>query len=331
MVNKKLKIIFFGTPEVAANFLKDVAKTEDVLCVFTQSDKPKGRKLMLTAPAVKIAALELSLPVYQPEKLSDIDAEIIKNFKPDVGIVVAYGKLIPQNVFSIPLYGCFNIHFSLLPKYRGAAPVQWALINGEKESGVSSFWLEKTLDSGPILVQKELPILPKESAKELFEKLTILGIEVMRETLNKIKNGDCTGIKQEGIVTFAHSLKKSDGFINWEKSAHDILNLIRGTNPWPGTNTAVIFNGQTIALKVLSADIFNEELRGNYSPGQLISVIPKKGIVVACGSGKLLIETVHPANKVALNADVFTNNNKLQVGFIFEQYESVEKIFGGMK
>jgi len=331
MVNKKLKIIFFGTPEVAANFLKDAAKTETVLCVFTQSDKPKGRKLMLTPPAVKTAALELSLPVYQPEKLSDEDVEIIKNFKPDVGVVVAYGKLIPQSVFSTPLYGCFNIHFSLLPKYRGAAPVQWALINGENKTGVSSFWLEKTLDSGPVLVQKELSILPKDSAKEMLEKLTTLGIEVMHETLDKIKKGDCTGVKQEGPVTFAHSLKKSDGFIKWQKNAQDILNLIRGTNPWPGVHTAVSFNGKEIVLKVINAKIFTEPIGENFVCGQLISILPKKGIVVACGLGALLIETVHPANKVEVSADVFAINNKLQPGLIFEQFESVEKIFGGIK
>jgi len=330
MVNKKLKIIFFGTPEVASNFLKDAAETEAVLCVFTQSDKPKGRKLMLTASAVKTAALKLSLPVYQPDKLSDEDVEIIKNFKPDVGVVVAYGKLIPQSVFSIPLYGCFNIHFSLLPKYRGAAPVQWALINGESKTGVSSFWLEKTLDSGPVLVKKELSILPYDSAKELFEKLTTLGIEVMRETFDKIKSGDCTAIKQEGTVTFAHLLKKSDGFIKWQKNAQDILNLIRGTNPWPGAHTAMVLNAQTTTFKIIGAKIFTGPIGKNFICGQLIGILPKKGIVVACGLGALLIETVHPANKVAISADVFAINNKIPLGFIFEQYESVEKIFGGM-
>ncbi|MCK9582765.1 MAG: methionyl-tRNA formyltransferase [Endomicrobiales bacterium] len=331
MVNKKLRIIFFGTPEVAANFLKDATKTEAVLCVFTQSDKPKGRKLMLTASAVKTAALKLSLPVYQPEKLSNEDVKIIKNFKPDVGVVVAYGKLIPQSVFSIPLYGCFNIHFSLLPKYRGAAPVQWALINGESKTGVSSFWLEKTLDSGPVLVQKEMSVLPQDSAKELFEKLTTLGIEVMHETLDKIKKGDCAGIKQEGTVTVAHSLKKSDGFIKWQKNAQDILNLIRGTNPWPSAHTAMVLNAQTTTFKVIGAKIFTGPIGENFVCGQLISILPKKGIVIACGLGALLIETVHPANKVVVGADIFAINNKIPLGFIFEQYESVEKIFGGMK
>jgi methionyl-tRNA formyltransferase len=302
-----VKVVFFGTPQVAVPFLEAlVAQGHDVVSVVCQPDKPAGRNMQLTAPAVKTFALSKNIPVGQPLKLDQISADNICALKADVGVVVAYGKLIPRSVFSAPVYGCFNIHFSLLPLYRGAAPFQWALINGERETGVSLFWLEETLDSGPILSQTKIAIMPQEDAPALMRRLTEFGIKDMLDTLEHIQAGNCIGKKQEGTPTFAPQLRKETGRIDWAKPAQSIFNLMRGTKPWPGVYTT--FKGET--LKILSAAVATS----SGAPGEILELEKEKGFVVGCGNGSLLVTEVHPANKKAMSAWSYAQGLHLHPG-----------------
>jgi methionyl-tRNA formyltransferase len=302
-----VKVVFFGTPQVAVPFLEALVEGgHRIVSVVCQPDKPSGRKMQLASPPVKIYAASQNIPVLQPVKLDECSAEIIASLKADIGVVVAYGKLIPRSVFSAPTYGCFNIHFSLLPRYRGAAPFQWTLINGERETGVSIFWLEETLDSGPVLSQTNAAIMPEEDAPSLLNRLTELGVHDMLNTLEQIQAGNCTGKKQEGTPTFAPQLKKEDGRIAWSKPALTIFNLMRGTKPWPGIHTT--FKGET--LKILSATVNNSSGR----PGEIIELVKDKGIVVACGESSLLVTEVHPANKKAMSAWSYAQGLHLHTG-----------------
>ena len=296
-----LKIIFFGTPEIAEVYLKELTNSHEVLAVITRPDRPKDRGQNMMPPPVKTLALEHGIPVFQPEKFTPEITEKLISLKPEVGVVVSYGKIIPENIFKIPKLGCFNIHFSLLPKYRGAAPMQWALINGEKETGTTTFWIEKSLDSGPIIVQKKIEIRNDDDLVSLTKKLTSLGIVTMQETFDKLSNGQVKGEPQIGDFTLAHSLKKEDGKIDWSKNAVDIFNLIRGTNPWPGAFSTLKESKKTI--KILKAHVVeNTEDSGIYVPGQITEIVKNCGFVVSCGQGKLMIDEVHPENKKPMSA-----------------------------
>jgi len=315
-----MRILFFGTPQIAAEFLKDLLATADVVGVITQPDRPASRGQQLQAPAVKVLALEKHIPVFQPEKFTPEVIEQLKALKPDIGVVVSYGKLIPPSVFTLPKFGCFNIHFSLLPKYRGAAPVQWALINGETQTGVTSFWIEKSLDSGPILVQKAIPVAPEDDSATLMRKLICLGIEVMHETLDRVEAGNCMGTPQEGEPSYAPSLKKEEGLIHWDRPAGEILNRIRGTKPWPGAYT-FIGSGKLTGkmLKIVSAHVVpqcppEQGCLPESHPGQIAGVEKSKGFVVRCGSGFLQVDEVHPQDKKQMSAWAFWQGGQLNVG-----------------
>jgi len=302
-----VKIVFFGTPQIAVPFLKALVERGHQVCaVVCQPDKPCGRNMQITPPPVKLYAQSQNIPILQPAKLDHNSAEKIASLNADIGVVVAYGKLIPRAVFSAPKYGCFNIHFSLLPKYRGAAPVQWALINGEKETGVSLFWIEETLDSGPLLSQTKIEIMPDEDAPALLDRLSVVGVNDMLNTLERIKAGDSVGKKQVGTPTFAPQLKKEIGRIDWTKSAQSVLNLMRGTKPWPGVCTT--HNNET--LKILHASVHS----ATGVAGTITELIPDKGFVVACGGQSLLVTNVHPANKKAMLAWAYAQGAHLQPG-----------------
>ena len=308
-----MKIIFFGTPAVAARFLNELILAENVAGVVSRPDRPRGRGLELQPPATKALAVQHGITVFQPEKFTPEDVARIESLKPDVGIVVSYGKLIPRDVFSIPAFGCFNIHFSLLPAYRGAAPMQWALINGETKTGVTAFWLEETLDSGPVLVGQECAITPSDDIFTLEEKLVTLGIGVMRRALECIKQGACAGKTQSGTPSFAPSLKKETGDIDWSLSAERIINLIRGTKAWPGAYSKLAtgrWAGKTI--KIRNARIY--ETAGRHQPGEIIAVVKNEGFAVACGAGALLVDEVHPESKKPMPAWPFLQGGAITSG-----------------
>ena len=311
-----MKILFFGTPEIAVPFLSEAAARHTVVGVVTQPDKPAARHLTLHPPEIKVAAEQRGLEVFQPEKYDDEIVAKLSGLGSELGIVVSYGKLIPERVFNIPKMNCFNIHFSLLPKYRGAAPVQWALINGEKETGVSSFWIEKTLDSGPILVQQRIQIDDSDDEATLFAKLIPLGLDVMNETLELLKNGKIQGKKQEGTPINAPSLKKEDGRIVWARPAEEIRNVIRGTKLWPGAYcTGAAGKLENKRIKILKAEIYASN--ASKTPGEVSELVKNKGFVVSCGSGSLLIEEVQPENKNPMPAWAFLQGGYASVGTRF--------------
>ena len=319
-----MNIIFFGTTEVSVPFLRQLVDTPEhkVVAVITQPDRPARRGHHIQMPAVKILANERKIPVFQPETFDENLIKELQNLKPDVSVVVSYGKLIPPQIFQIPFYGCFNVHFALLPKYRGAAPVQWALIKGEKESGVTTFWIEKGLDTGPILVQKSLAILPEDDYISLLDKMIPLGVSAMNETLERIKSGNCTGIPQSGEPSLAPTLKKDDGKINWLMPAQEIVNLIRGTKPWPGAYTIIgVGKAKATRLKILTATTSSEipepSAKGAVA-GQIAAIIKNRGFAVKCLVDFLVVEKVQPENKSPMSAWDFLQGSQIKPGDKFE-------------
>jgi len=309
-----VKILFFGTAAISKYFLENLFQNKhDILCV-TMPDKPASRGQKLTPPAVKVFALENNIPCIQPEKFTVEIVEEIKKFNAAAGIAVAYGKLIPRSIFDMPKFKTFNIHFSLLPKYRGAAPVQYALLNGEKETGVTSFYIEEALDAGKILVQEKLAIDIKDTSESLFAKLMPLGVDVMNKTLEMFEQGKTEGKAQEGEPTFAKSFKKEDGFVDWNSDAVKIYNKVRAFYPWPGAYSVVSsgkFTGKRIKFiesEIVETNTVNEDI------GKVFSFEKNKGLVVVCARGKILFTKVQPENKPVMNAWDFIQGGSLTIG-----------------
>ena len=306
-----MKILFFGTAGISKAFLEELYKKgHKILCV-TMPDKPADRGQKLTPPAVKVFSIENNMDYIQPEKFTPEITEKIHQFKADAGIAVAYGKLIPESVFTLPEHNTFNIHFSLLPKYRGAAPVQYAVFNGESETGVSSFYLEKTLDTGAVLVQKKMKIEKDDTSESMFAKLIPIGLDVMNETLDCFQSGKCEGTVQTGEATYAPTLKKEDGLIDWKKSAEDVFNLSRGLYPWPGTYS-VISKGKLAGkrIKIIKCEVI-ENSTVNDDPGKVFDLEKNKGFIVVCAKGKLLVTKVQPENKPVMDAWSFIQGGQL--------------------
>jgi methionyl-tRNA formyltransferase len=306
-----VRILFFGVADISKVFLESLYKDKNDLLCITMIDKPAGRGNKLKVPAVKEFALENNIPFIQIENWDMDIVEKIKSFDADLGIAVSFGKIIPQSVFDLPKLKTINIHFSLLPKYRGAAPVQYALWKGEKETGVSSFYIEKTLDSGDILIEKKIKIDSKDTAVSLFDKLIPLGIKVMDETLLKLKSGEIKGIAQTGVPSFAPKLKKDDGIIYWTESAEDIYNKIRALNPYPGTYTFIL-SGALFGkrLKIIEAEIIETDAL-HKEAGKIGEFKKNAGFIVYCAKGTLLIKSVQPENKSVLPAWDFLQSGKL--------------------
>lgn len=230
-----MNIVFMGTPEFAVESLELLIKKHNVVGVFTQPDKPKGRKYVLTPPPVKVVAQRHNIPVFQPKSVKNSETvRILQNLAPDLIVVVAYGKILPDEILSLPKYGCINIHASLLPRHRGASPIQWCIVCGDKKTGVTSMQMDSGMDTGDMLIKKELEILPEETADELHDRLAALGAEVLDETLQNLANGTLKAVAQptEG-VTYAPIIKKEMAHINFNLTAEEIVNAVRGYNSWP--------------------------------------------------------------------------------------------------
>ncbi|MDR1087415.1 MAG: methionyl-tRNA formyltransferase [Endomicrobium sp.] len=309
-----MKILFFGTAQISKTYLESLYKDANEIFVITMPDKPALRGQKLTPPVVKTYSLENDIKFIQPDTFSTSIIENLKTFNADVGIAVAYGKLIPETVFNLPKYGAFNIHFSLLPKYRGAAPVQYALLNGESETGVTVFYIEKGLDTGDILVQKKLSIEEKDNSETLFNKLIPLGIEAMSETLNLFRLGKAEGLVQIGEPTFAPTLKKENGLIDWNKKANDIYNQFRGLYLWPGIYS-IASKGKLKGkrIKFIDIEIFERSSK-NKNFGTVLSIEKDKGFVISCGEGKILVTKVQPENKSVMPAWSFIQGGQLAIG-----------------
>ena len=235
-----MKIIYMGTPDFAVEALEALASSRhEVTAVFTQPDKPKGRGKAMQFTPVKEVALRENIPVYQPKKVRDPEViQKIRELAPDVLVVVAFGQIIPQEILDIAPYGCINVHGSLLPKYRGAAPIQWAVIDGEKESGVTTMQMDAGLDTGDMLLKTVVPLDEKETGGSLFDKLSKAGADLLLKTLDALENGTVTPQKQgESPTAYAKMLTKDMGAIDWNRPAKELERLIRGLNPWPSAYT----------------------------------------------------------------------------------------------
>ncbi|MBK8576277.1 MAG: methionyl-tRNA formyltransferase [Elusimicrobia bacterium] len=308
-----LNTVFFGTPAVAVPFLERLAKKSQLIGVVSSPDRPAGRGYAVVPTEVKRAAVGLGLPVQQPENLAGFSLEKSFGRKPDVGIVVAYGHLLPPTVFSEPLQGLVNVHFSLVPKYRGAGPMQWALIRGEKETGVSLFRIEKGLDTGPVFLQGRYAIPSEENAETLREKLVSLGLVLLDEFLRRLEEGPWEPTPQTGEPTKAPPLTKDDGRLLWgQRSAEEMVNLIRGTFEWPGAYGVI--KGQRV--KIRKAE---RSPNGSGVPGEITAVEKGRGFLVKCLTDSLRVLCVRPEGKKEMDASSFWNGARLSVGDKFEE------------
>ncbi|TAJ99357.1 MAG: methionyl-tRNA formyltransferase, partial [Candidatus Manganitrophaceae bacterium] len=275
---KRLRAIFMGTPDFALPSFEALAASEEVIAVVTQPDRPKGRGEVLTQPPIKVAALKRSIPVFQPERIRKDPAFIrqLVELEPDVIVVVAFGQILPESVLKIPRFGCINVHGSLLPKYRGAAPIQRAIIRGERETGITTIQMDPGMDTGPMLLRRAVPIEPSETTATLAPRLAQIGASVLIETLSLLKEGKLTPIPQDhSQATLAPLLKKEDGLIRWEEGAEAIFNRSRGVDPWPGTTTFY----EAKRWKVTRLQIGSREGKWG-QPGEIIR-LSEKGLEVA--------------------------------------------------
>ena len=305
-----MKIVFMGTPDFAVPSLEALIEKYGVEAVFTQPDRPKGRSKKMAFSAVKEVAVKHDIKVLQPEKLKD-DREAIeylKELNPDFIIVVAFGQILTKEVLDIPRFGCINLHASLLPMYRGAAPLNWVIINGEKKSGNTTMLMDVGLDTGDMLLKDEVEITENMTAGELHDILMVRGGNLLIETIEGIVNGSLKGIKQEGETCYAKMLSKNTGKISWNNSALDIHNLIRGLNPWPIAHTTY----KDENMKIYESEVLAEN--SSKEPGTILSV-NKAGIKVSCKEGILLIKKVQFPNGKPLTIEQYINGKDIEVGY----------------
>ena len=304
-----MKIVFMGTPDYAVPTLELLIEAKhNVAAVFCQPDKPVGRKQILTAPPVKECALKYNIPIFQPQTLKDGEAEkILKDIAPDVIVVVAYGKLLPESILTIAKYGCVNGHASLLPEYRGASPIQWCIVCGEKKTGITTMLMDKGMDTGDILEQTVVEIGAEETAEELFERLSHLSAKLMISTLEKLEKGEITPIKQdEEKASYAPIIKKEMAKLDFNKTATEIHNAIRGYYSWP---CAYFFlNGKRV--KVINAVVGDST---NAAAGTVVGNTNE--LVIACAGGtSIKINVLQPEGSKQMTAKQYLNGNNIEIG-----------------
>lgn len=302
-----MKIVFMGTPDFAVPCLAEVIQRgHQVLMVVTQPDRPKGRGKKLTAPPVKELALRYNLPIIQPKKVRDPQiVEQLRVLKPDCIVVVAFGQILPKSILEIPPLGCINVHASLLPKYRGAAPINWAIINGEEISGVTTMYMDQGLDTGDMILKKQL-MIGEMTAGELYDQMAVLGADLLGETLSLIEKGKARRIPQiDSESSYAPIMDKNLGKIDWNKSAVDIYNLIRGVNPWPTAYTT--YKGEN--FKIWESRIVDQDCNGK--PGQIIKA-NKDGLLVCTGDKLLNIQVVQFQNSKRMTVDEYLRGHAIE-------------------
>lgn len=307
-----MNIIFMGTPDFAVPCLERLIHDgHTVSAVFTKVDRPKGRGNIVTPPPVKIKALEHNIDVYQPVSLKDEEIlSIIAGLEPDLIVVTAYGKILNKQILNIPVYGCINIHASLLPKYRGAAPIQWAIINGESETGITSMQMDEGLDTGDMLLTEKTAISNDETSGELFDRLSKIGAEVLSKTIDGIAKKTIIPIKQDdALSSYAPMIKKPLCRIDWHEPSFKIHNLIRGLSPFLSATSTI--NGKIV--KIISSALCDNE------KGQAGEVVENKGrLLVACGNNTAIeLKILQLEGKRALPAKEFLLGNKIEIGQMF--------------
>ena len=302
-----MRVVFMGTPDIAATCLKKIlADGFEVVGVYTQPDRPKGRGMKLTASPVKEVALEAGIPVFQPESFREEETvEELKALKPDICAVVAYGRILPQKVLDVPALGCINIHASLLPKYRGSAPYQWAVLNGETESGVTAMYLCREMDAGDMIDWVKTPIGENETAGELLDRLAVLGAELLSDVLARFaKEGPLPAQKQEErLVSYAPMLDKSMCPIDWNKTARQVHDQVRGLAPWPVA---------TMELEGTLFKVFETRVvPGSGTPGEVLG-LTKTGLVMACKEGAVEIRVLQAQGGKRMNAPDYFRGHPLK-------------------
>lgn len=303
-----MKIIFMGTPDFAAASLEALIDSRhEIQAVVTQPDKPKGRKGELTPSPVKVIAKREGIKVYQPLKVRDEEfVKTLRAYNPDVMVVVAFGQIIPLSILQMPKFGCVNIHGSLLPKYRGAAPIQWAVLDGEKETGITTILMDEGIDTGDILLKKTIKIEADETSGSLFDKLMALGAKTILETLDELEKGNLTPTKQgESPTAYAKMLTKAMGLIDFTRSAKELDCFVRGMDPWPSAYT--LLAGKTLKLWKVRA------VEGGGKAGSVIE-IGKEGFTIACGEGAIEVLEVQLEGKKRMSAGDFLKGSTLNIG-----------------
>lgn len=311
-----MKIIFFGTSSFAVPGLKALAVSRHkVLLVVTQPDRKKGRNLAVKPPPIKEVASSLGISVFQPENASSVDSIMeLKKINADLFVIISYGQILKESLLSLPAKFCINLHASILPKYRGAAPINWAIINGEDKTGVTVFKLEKRMDAGDIILTKEADIEEMDTALTLNERLSHVGAGALLEAVDLIERGRVTLIRQdEKEATYAPKLKKSDGLIDWELPAAVLHNKVRGLIPWPAAFTRL--KDKTIKILATGMEYCNSRPEG--SPGQIVAVEPGAGIVIKTAEGCLTVHKLQLEGSRPMRFDEFLRGHKLKIGDLF--------------
>ena len=327
-----MRIVFMGTPDFSVPALKALVEAgHQVIAVVTQPDKPKGRGKEVQMTPVKIQAMEYGSPVYQPAKVREASfVEVLKGLEADVYVVIAFGQILPKAVLELPKYGCINIHASLLPKYRGAAPIQWCVIDGERETGITTMMMDVGLDTGDMLEKAVIPIEEKETGGSLHDKLSMAGGDLILSTLKKLEEGTLVRTPQTDEGTcYAKMLTKSLGDIDWNQDAVSIERLIRGLNPWPSAYT--MWNGKTI--KIWAADVIAGREAAEFlsesgvpaetgtAPGTVVCS-DKRGLVVCTGGGLLSIRELQMEGKKRMDTPAFLRGYPIPAGDVFVKKES---------
>jgi methionyl-tRNA formyltransferase len=306
----RLRTVFMGTPRFAVPSLAALAESVDVNLVLCNPDRPAGRGRSMASPPVKEEAVRRGIPVFQPEKVRHPDAVArISAEAPDLIVVAAYGHILPKSILDIPRLGCINVHASLLPKYRGAAPINWAVARGESVTGITIMRMDEGMDTGPMLHVREMPIGEEDTAETMFSKLSILGAEALREALRKLREGTLDETPQDAaLATYAPKLTKEHGRIDWSRPAGEVCNLVRGMTPWP--SAFALHAGKT--LKVLSSAVAGES--GAAGEAGEVVALGRDGIAVACGEGVLRLQVVQPEGGKAMDAWAYAQGRRVATG-----------------
>lgn len=309
-----MRVIFMGTPDFAVPSLEALLTKHEVVLVVTQPDKPKGRGKKMVPTPVKACALEHGIPVLQPEKVKEPEfVEQLRSYEPDLIAVTAFGQILSEPILEMPKYGCINVHGSLLPKYRGAAPMQWSIINGEKVTGITTMYMAKGLDSGDMLLKAEVEITDEDTFATIHDKMAVTGANLLLDTLDQLEAGTLERIPQDhDAATYAPMITKETGHIDWSKNRQDIINLIRGLNPVPAAYT--IYEEEV--LKIFGA-AFSDVQADSAANGEIVAVV-KKGFVVKCGDGCLLITEVQARGGKRMMTDAYLRGHAMKEGILLQ-------------
>ncbi len=308
-----MRVVYMGTPDFAVPTLRELIKAgHEVAAVVTQPDRPKGRGQKLTPPPVKIAAAELNLRVLQPERVKTPEfVKVLTELNPDVIVVAAFGQILSKEILQLPKYGCINVHASILPKYRGAAPIHWAVINGEQESGVSIMYMDEGLDTGDVLKVARVPIAENDTTGDVHDKLALVGAAALIDALQLLEAGTAPRTPQNDAESnYAPLLNKQVELIDWAKSSKEIKDLVRGLNPWPGAFTYL----EGKVMKVWAGEVVHAPNNSKHIPGQIITADANGGIVVASGNGAVALKEIQLQGSKRMAVEDFLRGRSLVAG-----------------